>query len=107
MRKTKKKSISILEFKIYVPPILVGLWEVKELTTPLTDISIPELWNAHDGVIGVFLRASNNLQDKILKLNSEINIELGHHIEVQLQSSWLMRKCGVFWSQLADEIDTF
>ena len=49
LRKTKEKSIVILAFKTDVPPILGGLGEGKELTTSLTAIRTPELWNAHDG----------------------------------------------------------
>ena len=77
---TKDKSIVILTFKTDVTPILGGLWEGKDSATPLTDIHTPELWNAHDGVRGVYPRASNSLKDQILKLNAGLNRELGRHM---------------------------
>ena len=77
-------------------PILGGLGEGKELTTPLTAIHTPKIWNAHDGVRGVYPRASNCLQDQILNLNSGINRYLGRHMEARLLESELLGKCGVF-----------
>ena len=103
----KEKFISILAFRKYVPPILGGLREKKEYTTPLTDIRTPKLRNDHDGVRGVYPRASKSLQDHILNINAVINRELGHHMKAQLLASKLLGKCSVFWSQLAAEIDSF
>ena len=37
----------------------MGIREGKEIFIPLNVIRKPELWNAHDGVRGVYLRASN------------------------------------------------
>ena len=53
VRKIKDQSIIISTFKIDVPPIIGELGEGKEYTTPLTENLTPELWNTHDGVIGV------------------------------------------------------
>ena len=107
MRKQKKKSIVILAFKTDVTPILGVLEEGKELTTPLTAILIPKLWNSHDGVRGVYPRSYKSLQDQRLKLNGGINRELRRHMEARLLASELLGKCGVFWFQLATEIKAF
>ena len=107
VRKTKGKSIIILAFKTDVLPILGGFGEGKELITPLTDIRTPKLWNSHDGVRGVYPRASKSLQYKRLKLNAGINRELGRHMEERLLASEFLVKCGVFWSQLASTIEAF
>ena len=53
VRKRREQSIVILVLKKDVPHILGGLRKGKELTTPLTDIRTPELWDANDGVSGV------------------------------------------------------
>ena len=87
-----------------MPPILGGLGEGKEFKTHLTDIRTPKIWNAHDGVRGVHLRASKSLQDQRLKLNKVINRYLGRHTEAHLLTSELLGKCGVLWSQLSAEI---
>ena len=107
VRKTKEKLIVISDFKIDVPPILGGLGEGKESTTPLTSTLTPGLWNSHYGVRGVHPKASKSLQDQILKLNMGINIELGCHMEARLMASDLLEKFCVFWSQLAAEIEAF
>ena len=101
IQKTKEQLIFILVFKTDVPPILLGLGEGKELTTPLTSIRTPELWNSHDGVRGVYPRAYKSLRDYKLKLNEIINRYLGCHMEARLLASELLGKCSVFWSQLA------
>ena len=95
MRKTKEQPILISFLKTYLPPILGGLGEGKESTTPPIAILTPELWNAHDGVRGVYPRASKYLQDKRLKLNTGINRELGRHMKAWLLASELLGKCGV------------
>ena len=82
-------------------PILGGLGGGKELNTPLTVIRMPDIWNSHDGVREVYLRASKYLQDQILKLDVFINRELRHHIEAWLLASEFLGKCGVFSSQIA------
>ena len=64
-------------------------------------------WNAHDRLRGVHPKVSKYLQDKILKLNGGIHQELGRHMEARLLESELPGKFGVFWSQLAAEIEAF
>ena len=105
--KTKDQLIVITAFKTGVPPILGVLGEGKSLTTPLTYILTPKLWNAHDGARGLYPIASKSLQDQILKLNARINRDQGRHMEARLLASELLGKCGVFWSQLDAEIDAF
>ena len=46
-------------------------------------------------------------KDHILNINAVINRDLGHHMKAQLLASKLLGKCGVFWSQLAAEIESF
>ena len=106
VRKTREKLIVMSTLKTDVPPIFGGLGEGKESTTPLTAICTPEMWNAHDGVRGIYPRASKSLQYQRLKLNESININrgLGRHMEVRLMASELMGICDVLWLQLAEEI---
>ena len=96
--------IVISVFKIDMPPILGGLGEGKESTTPLTSIRTPELWNAKDGVRGVYLRVSKSLKDHRMKINASFNRYLGLHMEARLLANELLGKCSVFWSQLPAEI---
>ena len=103
----KEQSTVISEFITDVYPILGGLGEGKEFTITLTAIRTPDLWNAHDGVRGVYPRSSKSLQDQRLKLNAGINRELGHHMEARLLASGLLGKCGVLWQQLATKIEAF
>ena len=65
---THNQSIRISNFKTYVPPILGGICEGKEYTTPLKSIQTPELWNSHDGVRGLYDRALKSSQYHRLKL---------------------------------------
>ena len=74
VRKTKEQSSIISVFKTYVPPIIGGMVEGKESTTPLMEILTPEWWNYHDGLIGVHSRASKSFQEQRLKLQEGINI---------------------------------
>ena len=101
------KSIIISDFNKDVPPILGVLGEGGVSTTPLTDICTPELWNDHDGVSVLYLQEYNYIEGEILKFNAGINIELGRHMEAWLLASKFLRKCGVFWYQLATEIEAF
>ena len=96
VHKTREKSIAISDFKTDIPPILGGLGEEKESTTPLTAIRTPELCNAHYGVRGVYLWASSYVQDQILKLNAGINRDMVFYMEAQLLASEFLGKCGVF-----------
>ena len=77
------------------------------MTTPLTAIRTPELWDDNNGVRGLYPRASKYLQEQRLKLNSGINRYLRRHMEARLLASELLGKCGVFWSQLSTEIEAF
>ena len=86
-----------LNFKTDVPPILGALCEGKESKTPLTTIINPELWNYHDGVSGMYPRASKYLGDQRIKLQAGINRELGVYMEAKLLDIELLGKCGVFW----------
>ena len=61
VRNTKNQYIVISDFNTDIPPILRGLGEGKESFTHLAVIRIPELWNAHNGVTGVYPRASKFL----------------------------------------------
>ena len=88
-----------------MPPTSGGLSEGKESTTPLTAIRNPELWNTHDGVIGVYPWASKYLGDHQIKIQAGINGDIGTHMEATLLASKLLGKCGVFWSHLAEEIE--
>ena len=100
-QKTKDKYIDISYFKSYVPPILGGSGEGKESTTPLTAICTPEIWNAHNGVRGVYPRSSKYLQYQSLNLDAGINSYLGHHMESRLMASkYLENKLcyGINWS---------
>ena len=65
---TKEQPIFIYSLKTDILPILVRLSKGKESTTTLTATRTPELWNAHDGVRGVYPRAYKYLQDQCLKL---------------------------------------
>ena len=73
--KTKEQSIVISSFRTDIPPILGGLGEGKEISTPLTEIRTPELWNVNNGVRGVYNRASKLLHDHRIKLQAGINWE--------------------------------
>ena len=84
VHKVKEQSIIISTFKTDVPTILGILGEGKESSTTLTEIWTPELWNTHDGVIGLYLRASTNPKNTRLKLKARINRELWIHMEVRL-----------------------
>ena len=64
--------------------------ERNELTTPLTTIRTPEICNAHDGVKGVYPRASKSLQDQRIEFNARINIDLVKNMEASLIASDLM-----------------
>ena len=88
-----------------MPPTSGGLSEGKESTTPLTAIRNTELWNTHDGVIGVYPWASKYLGDHQIKIQAGINGDIGTHMEATLLASKLLGKCGVFWSHLAEEIE--
>ena len=92
----KEKSIVISEFKTDVTPILGELGEGKESTTPLTFIRTLELCKAHDGVRGLYPRASKYLQDQRLNINAGINRELGCHMEARILAIKLLGKCCVF-----------
>ena len=87
-----------------MPQTLEGLYEVKESTTPLTEIRAPELCKSHDGVIGVYAHSLKSSQDQRLKLQAGINREMGRHMEARLLDSELLGICGMFWSQLTAEI---
>ena len=63
-----------------------GLGEVKESATSLMAICMPELWNSHGGVRGVFLRESKYLQYQRIYLQSGINKEFQLHTEALLLS---------------------
>ena len=80
-QKTKDKYIVISYFKSCVPPILGGLGEGKESTTPLKAICTPDIWNAHDGVREIYLRSYKYLQDQSLNIDAGMNRYLGHHME--------------------------
>ena len=84
VRKTKEKSIVISDFKTDVLPILGGLGEGKESTTPLIAICTHKIWNAHDRVRGVYPRAYKSLQYQRLNINFGINREMGCHMEARL-----------------------
>ena len=58
---------------------------------------MPELWNSHYGVSGVYTRVSKYFQYQRLKLIVGINMEFQDHMEEGLISSELLGKCGVFW----------
>ena len=107
VRKTKYQSIVILAFKTDIPTILGRLGEGKEISTLLTAIQTPELWNAHDGVRGVYPRASKSLHNQRIKLHAWINREFQIHTEARLLSSELLSKCGFFWAQMADDVEAF
>ena len=47
------------------------------------------------------------MQDQRLKIQAEINRELGIHTEARLLASELLGKRGVFWYQLAPDIEAF
>ena len=53
--------VSYIQFVTGDTPILGGLEEGKESTTPLTDIRTPKIWNAYDGVRRVQPRSSKSL----------------------------------------------
>ena len=106
-RNMKKQSIVISAFKMEPPPILGGLGKGKESSTSLTVIRTPELWNAHDGVRGVYTRASKSLHDQRIKLQAGINQEFQMHIEARLLASELLSKCGVFWDQMEAGVKAF
>ena len=72
-----------------------GLGEGKESSTPLTAIRKTELWNAPDGVRGVYPRASKSPHKQRIKLQAVINQELQMHTEARLLASELLSKCGV------------
>ena len=55
--RTKEHQIIISALKTDVPPVLGGPVEGKESTTTLTEILTPELWNAQDGVRGIYHRS--------------------------------------------------
>ena len=67
-------------------------------------IRTPYLWNAHDGVRGVYPRASKLLHGQRIKLHSGINQEFHMHTEARLMARELFSKCGVFWYQIIDEV---
>ena len=70
VKNTKEQYIVISSFKMDIPPLLRGLREGKDRSTPLTVIRTPELWNAHDGVRYVYPRASTSLHDQRIKLQA-------------------------------------
>ena len=78
----------------------MGLGEGIESFTPLTVIRTPELWNAQDGVRGVYLRASKYLHNQIIKLQAGINWEFQKHMEARLLAIKILSKCGVLWAQI-------
>ena len=69
----KEQLIVISDLKTDMPLILGGLSNGEELMTTLTAIRTPELWNAHDGVIGMYPQASKSLGDQPIKIQSGIN----------------------------------
>ena len=71
--KTKDKSIFVSAFRTDIPPIMGGLVEVKEISTPLTAIRTPDLWNVQDGVSGIYPRASKLLHNQRIKLRAGFN----------------------------------
>ena len=107
VRKTKDQMIVISDFKTDVPPIMGGLEEGKDTSTTLAAIMMLEFWNAHEGVRRVFLRTYKYIQDHRIKLQYGINRELQMHMEAQVLVRNLLVKCGVFWYQLAVEIEAF
>ena len=70
-------------------------------------IRTPELWTAHGGVRGVYPRASKLLHYQRIKLQDGINQELKIHTDARLLDSKLFSKCGVFWDQMAAEVESF
>ena len=68
---------------------------------------MPDLWNAHDGVRGVFLGACKTLQYQIIQLQSCINRAFQIHMLARLLSSHFLGKCGVFCHQLDSFIEAF
>ena len=78
------------------PPILGVIRDGKELATLLMSICNTELWNAYDGVIGVFTRESQSFQYQRLKFKSGINREFQGSMEFRLLVRKLLGEFGVF-----------
>ena len=81
--------------------------ERKEISTPLTFICTPDLWNKHDGVGGGFLIASKSLHNQIIKLQTGINWQFQIHMEDRLLASEMLGYFGVFRYQLEVDIEAF
>ena len=101
---TAENSKVISAFKIDIPTILKVMGEGKYSSTPLMAIHTTEMWNVHDRARGFFQIESKSLHYQIIELQSAINLQFQMHTEARLLSSKMLRKCGVFWSQMKSKV---
>lgn len=72
VRQTPEQTLIIGAFRTEVPPVFGGPKSGWDTADPLSALRTPELWDAQDGINGLFPRVSTSLETQKKKLLADI-----------------------------------